>query len=83
MLLYVSIDIISVPTGLELLRLSLNEIAEWLLVAGGIRRITARLSRNDLIRMRFAVGESMSEIARAFDISPQRVYQIVNFDDAL
>jgi hypothetical protein len=35
--------------------------------------------RDDLIRTRHAAGEGISELARAFAISPQRVHQIVNF----
>lgn len=38
-----------------------------------------QLSRNELIRLRFTAGESLSELARAFGISPQRAHQIVNF----
>jgi transposase-like protein len=66
------------PTGLELLRRSLREVVAWLLEVGGFRR-TAQRSRNELIRLRYAAGETISELARAFGISPQRVYQIVNF----
>jgi hypothetical protein len=45
---------------------------------GGLRR-TAQRSRNELIRLRYAAGESISELTRAFGISPQRVHQIVSF----
>jgi hypothetical protein len=67
------------PTGLELLRRSLQEIVEWLLIFGHLRRTTEQLSRNELLRLRFAAGEALSELARAFGISPQRAYQIVHF----
>jgi DNA-directed RNA polymerase sigma subunit (sigma70/sigma32) len=66
------------PTGAELLRRSLTEIVEWLLIAGGIRRLRQQPSRNELIRLRFATGETLSELAGVFGITPQRVYQIVN-----
>jgi hypothetical protein len=33
--------------------------------------------RNNLIRERYAAGEKISELARAFGISPQRIFQIV------
>ncbi|MFC1959141.1 Mor transcription activator family protein [Chloroflexota bacterium] len=33
--------------------------------------------RNQLIRSRFEAGEGISDLARQFDLSPQRVYQIV------
>lgn len=66
------------PTGAELIRRSLAEIVDWLLIAGGIRRSREQPSRNELIRLRYAAGETLSELARAFGISPQRVYQIVN-----
>ena len=66
------------PTGLELLGRSLTEVVAWLLEVGGFRR-TVQRSRNQLIRLRYAAGESICELARAFGISPQRVHQIVNF----
>lgn len=66
------------PTGLELLGRSLAEVVAWLLEIGGFRR-TAQRSRNELIRLRYAAGESISDLARAFGISPQRVHQIVSF----
>jgi transposase-like protein len=56
----------------------LGEIIAWLLEVGGFRR-TVQRSRNELIRLRYAAGESISELARAFGISPQRVHQIVKF----
>jgi hypothetical protein len=67
------------PNGLELLRRSLPEVVEWLLIFGGLRRTVEQFSRNDLLRLRFAAGEALSELARAFGISPQRAYQIVYF----
>lgn len=36
-------------------------------------------SRNELIRKRYTLGAGLSDLAREYDISPQRVYQIVNF----
>jgi DNA-directed RNA polymerase specialized sigma24 family protein len=45
---------------------------------GGFRR-TAQRSRNELIRLRYAAGESITELARAFGISPERVHQIVSY----
>jgi Mor family transcriptional regulator len=36
-------------------------------------------TRNEEIRKRHAAGERLSDLARVFGISPQRVYQIVNF----
>ena len=82
LMMIINTSLILVPTGLEILRLSLHEIVEWLLIAGGIKRATAQLSRNEIIRKRFVAGETLSDIARDFNISPQRVYQIVNFDGA-
>jgi hypothetical protein len=66
-------------TGLELLRRSLSEAVEWLLIFGGLRRTVEQVSRNELLRLRFAAGEALSDLARAFGISPQRAYQIVHF----
>lgn len=68
------------PTRLELLRQSLEEVVGWLLVLGGIRKTIEQLSRDELIRLRYEAGEILSELARAFGISPQRVYQVVNFE---
>jgi Mor family transcriptional regulator len=36
-------------------------------------------SRDELIRKRHAEGEGLSELARAYNISPQRVHQIVHY----
>ncbi|MFC1959251.1 helix-turn-helix domain-containing protein [Chloroflexota bacterium] len=33
--------------------------------------------RNQAIRARYKTGESLSDLARLFGLSPQRVYQIV------
>jgi Mor family transcriptional regulator len=35
-------------------------------------------TRNQRIRQRYEAGETLSDLARAFEISPQRVHQIVN-----
>ena len=35
--------------------------------------------RNAIIRTRYFEGEPMSTLAKEFGISPQRVYQIINF----
>jgi Mor family transcriptional regulator len=34
-------------------------------------------SRNEIIRTRYQAGESQSDLAREYGITPQRVYQIV------
>ncbi len=39
-------------------------------------KITFRM-RNTQIRARYAQGEAISDLARDFDISPQRVFQII------
>lgn len=65
------------PTGLEVIRLPLVEIAEWLLTASGLKH-ALQLSRNELIRKRYALGEGLSDLAREYGVSPQRVYQIVH-----
>lgn len=36
-------------------------------------------ARNQQIRERYTAGERLSDLARKFGISPQRVYQIVHF----
>ena len=37
--------------------------------------------RNELIGRRFEIGESITDVAVDFDISPQRVWQIVRGKD--
>ena len=64
-------------TGLDILRLPLAEIVEWFLTTSGLKHAAQR-SRNEIIRLRYAAGEHLSDLAREFDISPQRVYQIVH-----
>lgn len=65
------------PTGLEIIRLPLVKIVEWLLTTGGFK-YAMQLSRNELIRKRYALGEGLSDLAREYGVSPQRVYQIVH-----
>lgn len=65
-------------TGLDILRRSLAEVTHWLFVLTKFWKGN-QLSRNELLRLRFAAGESLSELARAFGISPQRAYQIAHF----
>jgi Mor family transcriptional regulator len=48
-----------------------------LLYPGVSQRMTAA-NRNHIIRQRFADGEGLSDLAREYGISPQRVYQIVH-----
>jgi len=36
-----------------------------------------KIDRNAHIRERYASGEGLSDLAKEFEISPQRVYQIV------
>lgn len=65
-------------TGLDILRRSLAEATHFLFVVTEFWREN-QLSRNELLRLRFASGESVSELARTFGISPQRAYQIAHF----
>ena len=67
------------PTRFELIRQPLAEVVQWLLFFGGMHRTTDKPSRNELIRKRHTAGEHLSDLAREFGISPQRVYQIVRF----
>jgi hypothetical protein len=46
----------------------------WLLEHVGLK--TER-SRNEIIRLRHAAGEKLSDLAREYGLSPQRVHQIV------
>ena len=64
-------------TGLEHTRLSLPSVVKWLLDYCGITRERLPYDRNGRILARFASGEALSDLAREFSISPQRVYQIV------
>ena len=42
------------------------------------RKLNRRL-RDSIIRARHAAGETLTDLAREFGISPQRVWQIVQF----
>ncbi|MDK3160759.1 helix-turn-helix domain-containing protein [Kamptonema cortianum] len=65
------------PTGLGDTRFSLTALAQWLLKHCGIMRQNIPYNRNERIRQRYATGEALSDLAREYGISPQRVYQIV------
>lgn len=65
------------PTGYEPVGLSLPSVIQWLLDYIGITQENLPDNRNARIRERFALGEALSDLAREFGISPQRVYQIV------
>ena len=47
-----------VPTGLDIIRLPLAEIVEWLLTASGLKQAT-HYTRDELIRMRHEAGERL------------------------
>lgn len=49
------------------------------MLLSGFQELRQAFSRDELIRLRHSVGEAMSELAREFGISPQRVYQIVRY----
>jgi hypothetical protein len=66
-------------TGSELLRQPLSDVVEWFFLLARFWRVPQAFSRNELIRMRHAAGEAISALAREFGISPQRVFQIVEF----
>ncbi|MBK9745787.1 MAG: recombinase family protein [Chloroflexi bacterium] len=40
---------------------------------------SSNTQRDEAIRCRYAKGESISDLARAYDITPQRVFQIIQF----
>ena len=68
-----------VPTGLEITRLSFGNLVQEYISMIGLRRNKADYNRNQLIRTRHSDGEGLSELALAFEISAQRVHQIVQF----
>lgn len=65
--------------GGELLWLSVPQIIEWFLKIGELRKPPQLPEQNEQIRQRYALGEGLSELARAFSISPQRAWQIINY----
>lgn len=67
-----------VPTGIQHSRFSLNQLSSWLLRRCGILQDYRGKSRNQIICERYVAGESLSDLAREYSISPQRVFQIVN-----
>jgi len=68
-----------VPTGLEIIRLPLPQIIDWLLTTSGLKSAVTQ-TRDELIRLRHSAGEKLSDLAREFGISPQRVNQIVRYE---
>ena len=38
-----------------------------------------RLERDELIREKFALGWSLQDLAKEYDLTPQRIWQIVNY----
>lgn len=50
-----------------------------MLTLTGIKSAQPNVSRNEAIRHRYAKGESLSDLASEYGISPQRVYQIVHW----
>lgn len=63
-------------TGIQLIRLPFTQIVQWVLETSGLK-FTITHTRNELLRLRYAAGETISELGRAFGISPQRVNQII------
>ena len=63
-------------TGIQLIRLPFTQIVQWVLETSGLKYAITH-TRNELVRLRFAAGETISELGRAFGISPQRVSQII------
>jgi hypothetical protein len=63
-------------TGIQLIRLPFTQIVQWVLETSGLK-FTITHTRNELLRLRYAAGETISELGRAFSISPQRVNQII------
>ncbi len=68
-----------VPTGSEILRQPLSDVVDWFFSLSRYWKGRQAHTRNELIRLRHEVGETISQLAREFGISPQRVFQIVNF----
>lgn len=64
------------PTGRDIIRLPLVDIVDWLLTASGLKK-SIQITRDELIRIRHAAGETLSALAREYGVSPQRVFQIV------
>ena len=63
-------------TGSELRGQPIAELVNWFMSLSGFRKLRQSLSRDELIRLRHSAGEGLSNLAREFGISPQRVFQI-------
>jgi hypothetical protein len=64
------------PTRYERIGFSLPRVAQRLLkFCGIVPQIPS--NRNEVIRARYADGEGISDLANIFDLSPQRIFQIV------
>lgn len=77
------------PTGFDITRLpSLNTAIQRVLdlLYAGIPRSTkpviqkhiSKSERNQQLRTRYAAGESLADLARNYDLSDQRVFQIIH-----
>jgi hypothetical protein len=66
------------PVGVKFVPSALNDAVQGILaILYSDLRLDTR-SRDELIRKRYAAGERISDLAREFGITPQRVHQIVN-----
>jgi Sigma-70, region 4 len=69
------VSIILAPTGLEPRGLSsIPGMIQWWLELIGVKR---EHTRDEIIRLRYAAGEKLSDIGRSLGLSTQRVHQIV------
>jgi hypothetical protein len=75
---FANIIVIFALTGVWVKSFSLQQFVKHFLVAIGLRREEAPVRRNQVIQMRYSTGEGLTDLASAFGLSPQRVYQIVN-----
>jgi len=66
-----------VLTGVQLIRLSLPEIIGWYMELRGLLQF--KPNRNQIIRMRYTNGATLTDIANDFKLSPQRVFQIIKY----
>jgi hypothetical protein len=66
------------PTGLESIGLSLGAMVEWLLAYTGLKHAIVEQSQSKRIRIHYVAGETLSDLVRAFVISPQRCFKLSN-----
>jgi transposase-like protein len=66
------------PVRVKFVPSALNDAVQHILSILYRNQPISNKLRDEIIRERYAAGEALSDLAREFGVSPQRVYQIVH-----